>query len=174
MLKKFFLLATALVVLFILGGVMLPSTYNIEERIVINASVEEIDPFVSNLNAWEKWTPWNAQDPSMKTQILQATGVGASQKWSGQSGEGRLVFTHIDPKKGVDFELFFDKEHYRCLSGLRYEPLGAKQTRVVWYMKGSIDAPVVGGYVAALTQSMGSNAYKKGLEQLKKVVERQR
>lgn len=171
MLQKFFFSVTALILLFILGGLLIPNDYEIRQEIVINAPVSAIEPHISDLKAWKAWTPWEAQDPTIKTLIKQAKGVGASQSWKGDSGDGRLIFTHVDPKKGVDFDLFFNQNSYQCQSGLRYEPIDASHTKITWYMKGKVTTPIVGGYVAWLTESMGSSAFDKGLKKLKNLVE---
>jgi len=51
-LKKFLLGLGAMVVVFLLAALLLPSTYHVERSIVINESVDKVYPQVANLNNW--------------------------------------------------------------------------------------------------------------------------
>ncbi len=170
MIKNVMIITSAILALFIIIGISLPNSYEIKRTVTINAPVEKVHALVGDLNQWPKWTPWLAADPSIRTTVVQASGVGASQKWEGNSGNGSLTFTSNDPQKGIDFDLYFDNNSYRCDSGFIYTPSG-NMTVVSWYMRGSVDFPIVGGYVAYMTESMNSDMFDNGLLKLKKMAE---
>ncbi|MFG0334978.1 MAG: hypothetical protein ACF8TS_16600, partial [Maioricimonas sp. JB049] len=51
--------AGVLVMLFLVVAYLLPDSYRIERRIVIDAPPEEIHAWVGHLKRWPEWTVWN-------------------------------------------------------------------------------------------------------------------
>lgn len=161
-----------LLVVVIAFGFFLPTEYEVSRSIVINAPNQEIHSYLNNLKKWGKWSPWVEKDPSLKVTLGEITsGVGATQSWIGDSGEGSLIFTYSDPDSGIDYDLDFNKGKYKSTSSFQYEPLG-DSTKVVWSMSGDTNTPIIGGFFAYKMDSWVGSDFEKGLKNLKKVVEK--
>ncbi|MEQ9620309.1 MAG: SRPBCC family protein [Deltaproteobacteria bacterium] len=153
-------------------GLLLPSSYQVERSIVIDAAPEEVHEYVGNLKKWDDWGPWKEEDPSMVVSLGEKTsGVGASQSWVGDSGTGALTITESSPSEGIRYDLLFDGGTYECTSSMTYDRLQDGRTEVTWEMSGDMGRSVTGGYFAVLMDSMVGNMFDKGLSNLKREVE---
>ena len=117
--------------------------------------------------------PWKEQDPTIEiTYGKKTTGVGASQTWTSEqeAGEGEIVFTSSESKRGVEYDMSFDQGKYTSKGTILYEEMG-KSTRVTWSMSGDMSTPVVGGYMVLLFSPMMGDAFHKGLSTLKSQIE---
>ena len=169
MIKNFMMITSAVLALFVAGGLMLSNEYEIRESKTINVPVEKIHELVGDLQQWNQWDPWQADDKTLKTEVSQATGKGASQKWVSEHGRGSLMITDSDSKRGISYELRFGSSNNISYAGFEYTPSGDR-TVVTWYIRGKVSTPVIGGYVAALSSS-NTSMLKKGLDNLKKLAE---
>ena len=173
--KKVLISIGAALVLFLLAGLFLPSDFHSEASIEIKASKDKIYPLIGDLRQWPVWEPWKGEDPTIKTTFgATTTGVGASQSWLGEkAGDGRLTFTMAKPTKGVEFDLFFDKDRHEWKGGMRFDDKQGKDTqRLTWYMKGKMDYPVIGGYFALIVGIMNRPTLEKALKNIKKHAEK--
>ena len=169
--KSLIALLIIIIALFIVIGIFLPKDYTVSRSVVIDASSQQIHPYINNLNNWPKWSPWVENDPTLKVTVGDiASGVGASQSWVGKDGDGSLVITESNPQKGIDYDLEFNQGQFKCKSDFKYVPDGP-DTQVVWEMKGKVDTPVLGGYFAAKMDKWVGAEFEKGLQNLKKAVE---
>lgn len=168
----------AVIVVFILivavVGLFLPTTYRVKRSIVINAPPERVHEYVGNLSKWEKWSPWEEEDPTLIVTLGEKTsGVGASESWVGDNGDGAITITESSPSEGVNYDLLFDGGTYECAGSMTYEVLPEERTEVTWAMSGDMGKSVTGGYFALLMDFMTGNMFDKGLSNLKRVVESQ-
>ena len=172
MLRKLLTIVGILILVFVVLGALLPRQYHVSRSIVVNAPPARIHPLVDDLKRWEEWTPWRATDASIVTTFGPTTvGVGASQTWKGEKGEGRLTITKSDPGKGIEFDLVFVHDGEIPGKGwITYSPaVGA--SRVEWALDGSMEMPVVGGYFALMSDMMMGGMLEQGLKSLKARVE---
>ena len=160
-----------LIVIFVIAGLLLPSTYSVERSIVIDATPAEIHEYVGDLNKWEEWEPWTEADPSIDvTRGYKTTGVGANQTRTGDSGNGTLEFIMSSPETGIEYDLVFDGQ-FESRSAILYEPAKNGGTEVTWIMSGDTEKPVIGGDCAVMIDVMAGDMFEKGLSDLKQVVE---
>ena len=175
MIKKLLFLLLAAVVFLVVVGLFLPTTYHVERSIVIDAAPAEIHPLVNDLERWDEWEPWSADDPAVAvTRGSITTGVGASQSWTSKSGDGQLTFTDSKPKSGIVYTALFDGQ-FKTTGRVGYEMLSiddSASTQVTWSLTGGEDAPkVIGGYFALAMDNMVGPFYESGLAKLKAAVE---
>lgn len=173
-LKTIFSAIIILIVIVVVVGLFLPTSYTVERSVDIDATPVQIHKYVGDLNNWSTWEPWREGDPTIVVTHGEKTkGVGASQSWVGESGDGALTFTKDSPTEGIEYDLFFDDGAYVSQSAMTYDPLGDGETKVTWTMSGDIGAPVIGGYFALMMDSMIGDMFDKGLSNLKNTVEDQ-
>ncbi len=163
-----------IIVVVVVVGLFLPTSYTVERSIVIDASPNRIHEYIGDLKNWDSWSPWKEEDLTLViTHGEKTKGVGASQSWVGDSGDGALTFTKDSPTEGIEYDLVFDGGTYVCRSAMIYEHLEDGETKVTWTMWGDMGTPVVGGYFAMMMDSMVGGMFDKGLFNLKNTVEGQ-
>lgn len=158
---------TALLVI----ALFLPDKKVMSNSIVVNAYPRPIYGMVNSLKNWEKWSPFNEEDPAMVSEYSGPEfGVGAHQSWkSKKSGNGNMtIIGSIFEKKVIcELDLNYGSKD-STLFILERVPEGTKvtwETRVVkaGYPLGRLMWLIAGG--------MMDKTFNKGLENLKKVVE---
>jgi uncharacterized membrane protein len=172
--KTLFSIIVILIVIIVVVGLFLPTSYTVERSIVIDASPSQIHKYVGDLNNWNSWEPWSEGDPNLViTHGEKTKGVGASQSWVGDSGDGALTFTKDTPEEGIEYDMVFDDGTYVCQGAMTYDSLEDGETKVTWTMSGDMATPVLGGYFVLMMDSMVGQTFEKGLTNLKNTVENQ-
>lgn len=152
-------------------GVIIPNKVNVKRSIEIKGTPEQIHDYVNNLEQWSKWGPWASMDPSMKTTIGEIkSGVGASQSWQGEGGNGSLTITSSSIEKGIVYDMLFEGDPGVYQAGLTYQPQG-DTVRVTWYMTGEMKPIIIGNYFSLLMDSLVGDSFEQGLNTLKRTVE---
>ena len=170
MFKKILIVLVVIVAAVAVVGFFLPTEYDVGRSVVIDAPPAKVHDYVGNLKKWEEWGPWQAHDSSIKITYGEKTqGVGAHYSWTSQDGPGELTITKSDPQTGVEYDMLFDNQ-FKAKGAVTYAKEG-DGTRVTWSMSGNQDVPVVGGYFAALMDTMVGSYFEEGLANLKKKVE---
>lgn len=169
MLKKFLTALAVFILVFVLVGAVLSREYRVSRAIVVKAEPAKIHALVADLKRWDEWTPWKEQDPTVVTTIgTPSSGLGANQTWSGKEGTGWLKFTKADVATGIAFDMALNNggEDMPAQSSVAYAP-AAGGTEVVWSMSGTLDVPVIGGYMASMSDMMFGGMLESGLAKLK-------
>lgn len=168
---KIVLIALAvLLAVFTGAGLVIGDRYRVERSVVIDADPGAIHLILGDLRRWDEWTPWAEEDTTVVSVVGErASGVGASQSWTANSGDGHLVFTATSPVRGVEFDVFFGKDPAAHRSALHYDSAGPA-TRVTWSMEGEMNMPVVGPWFALLSDRMMGPMFERGLENLRRAV----
>lgn len=80
---------------------------NVLQSIHIDASPEKIYPLISNLNHWNRWSPWVLAEPTAK---ITTTNEGTYHEWEGDIiGAGNLKIESSQPNVSVAMALTFLK-----------------------------------------------------------------
>ena len=172
MLKKILLVLLAILAVALLVGLALPTAFDVERAVLVQAAPARVHAFVGDLRRWPEWTVWRESDPKLAVVLGPvSTGVGASQSWTDSSGSGRLVFTRCD-EAGVAYDMVFadDGEEMPAKGEIRYAPEG-EATRVTWRMQGDFAVPVVGGWLRIAMVGFVEDDFDKGLAKLKRMAE---
>ena len=167
---KFFgvLLLTVVVV-----GVIIPNKVDVRRSVEIEAPLESIHQYTNDLEKWGLWSPWLAQDPSIKTAYGEITqGVGASQTWTSASGNGTINFTESSLRKGIEYNMTFESDPTLYKAGISYQSKGST-TLVTWYMTGEMKPIIIGNYFSLLMDALVGDSFSLGLDKLKQLAEQQ-
>lgn len=139
MIKKILLALVLLVAGVAILAAFQPSTFHVERSITIAASPAALFPRVNDLHQTHEWSPWKEMDPKATyTFEGPASGVGASQSWSGNSdvGAGKQTIVESRPNELVRIRLeFFKPMEAVCDAQFALQPAGG-QTTVTWSMSG--------------------------------------
>ena len=125
------LIAFAVVVAAVLGyAATKPDAFRIERSVTVNAPAEKIYPMIEDFRAWEKWSPFPADEKV--TYSGAEKGKGSITSWSGKTtGEGSREITEAVPMGMVKMKLDFPamKTQFMAEFTLKREGEG---TRVTW------------------------------------------
>jgi len=178
---RFFKILLSLVVvsliIFVVGGFMIPPNWMVTRSITMNADSSKIYPLISNFKEWDKWSPWStSKDASVHyTYDGPESGIGAKQSWtSDKMGKGWMQLTTADPQTGVSYELFIDMNgHQSTLQGnLSFKVEGAS-TQVTWTDHGYSGNNYVDRWMSLFVKPMLGKQFDIGLANLKAMAEKE-
>ncbi len=159
--------------LFLAVGLLLPQDYEIRRSAVIQAEPEVIHQYTSDLQQWQHWQTWLEIDPSVKIEFGPIhKGTGASQSWTSDSGNGKLNITLSSPEKGLYYDISFNDGNNLAQAELTYQDAGEEGTEVIWHMKGNLNTPIFGGYLAFFMDQLVGDSFELGLVKLKNLAEK--
>lgn len=173
--KKLLLGVVILLLVLLLVGLVLPTDYAVSRSVVITADPGKVHRYVADLKLWEEWTPWKENDPSLQVTYGPTTsGIGASQTWKSDGGDGELTLVGVDPNTGIDYSMAFvdDGTRYPASGSITHKSV-ANGTEVTWSMKGDMKGMgFLSGWFATFSDSMMGPLFEQGLKKLKAVVEK--
>jgi hypothetical protein len=170
------LIVAGLAVVAVLGyAATRPDTFRVERTARIAATPEQIYPWIEDLRANERWSPYYRKDPAMRSVYGGPTrGVGASVEFEGnrEVGSGRVTITGSTPYRLVRMRL----QMFKPIKGdnvVEYvlEPTGTGATEVTWALNGR--QPYLGkvmSLVFDMDEMIGAD-FAAGLVNLKSLVE---
>ena len=167
--SRLLLCLLALVTMFLVVAVFLPSRYLVQRSIVIQARPEAIFPWVNNLKKWPEWTVWTKEsDPTMTFSYDgPAEGVGAVSKWDGKKvGDGSMTLTEASPASGIKYDLVLMHGKLHSVGGIGFESEGTG-TRVVWLNEGELGINPISRYFGLVMDRQIGPDFQQGLQKLK-------
>ena len=148
---------------------MLPQQYQVNKNIVIQAEQAIIEPYINDFSKWQQWSPWEAVDPSIIFNISKpSAGVGAHQFWRSNWGFGEMTITSITPST-VHLNILFNEEH--IATGIIDFTRKDNGNLISCTLLGEVTTPILGGYLALISQYILTNTVELGLNNLKTVVQ---
>jgi uncharacterized protein YndB with AHSA1/START domain len=152
-----------------------PKQFTYERSGLIMAPAEKIFPYLSNFKLGHLWSPYEQADPNMVKAFNGIDGaVGSSMDFKGnnKAGSGRLEIMSLDPNKRVKIKLTMTapiKAENFVIYTLTPEAGG---TRFSWSMEGNSN--FIGKLMTVVIdcEKMVAGQFSKGIENLKKVVEK--
>jgi uncharacterized protein YndB with AHSA1/START domain len=174
MLRKVLIALAALVVVLLVVIATRPSTYRVERTTRIAAPPDVVFALVNDFHAWNRWSPWEHLDPSMKKTIGgPPSGVGATYAWNGNDkvGEGKMQITESVPAQKVGIRLEFIKPMASVAQNeFSFRPEGGG-TQVSWVMNGKNDFMGKAFSLVADLDTMVGNDFEKGLASMSREAE---
>ncbi|MFD2244960.1 SRPBCC family protein [Pontibacter ruber] len=113
---------------------LLPVQCDVVRSRVMNASPDQVYPYLNNPTEWEKWSVWNkSYDPSMIHMYGgPLTGKGARLNWSGDKiGDGQIEFTESVSPTLLRYQQTIEGDHHETQGYFSLEKVNGG-TRVIW------------------------------------------
>lgn len=169
-----FVILTVVVVGFLGFASTVPDPFTVTRSKIIDASPEQLFPWINNLHKSHQWSPWTELDPNGKfTFEGPEEGVGAIQAWDGNDkmGAGKMTITESEPNKVVSMKLEFKRPmEDTSTSKLELAPEGSK-TKVTWSMAGRYQNTFQKAICLLMNMDkMVGSQFEKGLNNLDAVV----
>ncbi|HEY8388849.1 MAG TPA: SRPBCC family protein [Parasegetibacter sp.] len=162
----------ALIVIVLIVAAMLPSSYHVQQSIIIKAPVPDVMERVGNLNFYKQWNPWQQMEPEAQAEIVgEPVAPGHKYTWQGRRiGSGSLLLKQID-KKHIHFDLQFLRPWKSSASdNWLFEEWGDGGTKVTWQNFGNLSYPMARLFGPTLNKQLNQQ-FITGLENLKKMCE---
>jgi uncharacterized protein YndB with AHSA1/START domain len=166
---KIFLSLLGVLVLFLFYVSTREGKFNYSVTMPVNAPVEKVFPYLSDLKLGSQWSPFEKVDPDMKKEY-----VGNKLIFDGNSkaGSGSVEILKIVPNESVELKLIMTKP-FNAENLITYKVVPT-QTGVdfTWSMSGD------GGYMGKLMsvfidcEKMITDQFRTGINNLKQIVEK--
>nr|WP_298131053.1 SRPBCC family protein [uncultured Pseudoxanthomonas sp.] len=156
---------------FVAGGLLLPSTTHVERSVVIDRSPSQVFATLDSFERFAAWSPWAEYDPQAKyTFEGPARGVGARMRWAGNRavGSGSQEITASEPHHRIVVALDFDGSQAQASYLLAPEGQG---TRVTWAFDSAHGYNPFKRWLGLVFDRMIGADYEKGLARLKAMLE---
>ncbi len=172
-LKRLFVIALALVALFLVVGLFLPTSAHVERAITTSASPQTVYGIVSGFRRFNEWSPWADLDPNTRyTFSGPDAGVGARMEWQSDDssvGSGSQEVLAVEPGRSVTNKLDFGSQG-QATAKITLAPEGGG-TRIVWAFDSSFEGNYLGRYFGLMFEKYIGADYEKGLARLKVLAE---
>lgn len=167
-------IGVVILVIAVLGFVVslfLPSSFEAENEITINAPVENVFEEVNTIANWDNWEPWSLSDPTTKTTYEgPECGMGATRIWDGKKVKtGKIVIVESIENTSINTELYFrhDKPSYGFW---KFEQSG-EETKVTWGFKSDIGFNPIARIMMVMMSKKMDESQLKGLNKIKELAE---
>lgn len=163
----------AIIVIFILFTYLLPADFAVTRTQKIDAPLDKITPYLTNVKLWQEWSPWREKDPNMEMSYSENdTGDGAWFSWESKSqGKGKMVFTKVNDF-GVEYEIEFVGKGGPCHGSFEASDEDSTHSYVVWSFHGSSGMNPISRWFGLMMDKMVGPDFEKGLANLKRIAEK--
>lgn len=176
-LKKILILVVALILIVLTVALFVDGQYDVKREITINKSNQEVFDYIKYLKNQNNFSVWVKMDPNMKKTYKGTDGkVGFISAWDSKKegvGKGEQELVKIADGKRLDFELRF-KEPFEATDRayMTTTRISSNKTKVVWGFNGEMNYPMNIMLLFMDMDEMLGKDLKKGLENLKVVLEK--
>ena len=136
-------IVVAIIALFLLVALFLPSEVTVERTAVIEAPDSVIFDYITDFNNRTDWGPWFEMEPEAKVTLTEVTkGVGAGYAWEGEViGSGDMVINEVEENKSVKSTIKFLSPNSGEGTVLwKLEPV-ENGTQLTWSFSANMDYP---------------------------------
>ena len=171
-LKRISLIVLAIIALFFIIAIFLPSTYVVERGIEINKSVNEVYGYVADFNNFQVWNPWTPLEPGHDFTVQgDSATVGQKYSWQGEIiGSGEMVFTEFKQNHSIKSDIaFLSPQQGKGVVDWVFDG-DMNKTNVSWSITGEAGYPI-GRYFGLMMDSMLGNSFEDGMKNLKEKCE---
>lgn len=167
LLKTVGYIIAGLILVVLLLGLIAPNEVSTSRSTVINASQETVFSLVNELPTWERWSPWQRRDATIKNTYSEKTvGAGAYYTWTSEnSGAGQLTITGSYGPDSLHTEIDFNGQGV-AYSNWYFAPVD-NGTEVTWNFQSASPFPWNAFLLFQDVEGMLNKDYEEGLAFLK-------
>ena len=163
----------SLSIIFVAFGMFQDKEVSVSRGIIVNAPMNEVFDQFNDLNKRLLWSPFEAQDTSMRTTLGDITkGVGASYTWkSNTTVNESILYTEVVENQLIESELQFSADDENPAQGLVIFTDVEDGVKVTWEVHMNMGnnpfLRIMGRYMDDIVGS----TFEKGLDAMKKIAE---
>ncbi|TVP53495.1 MAG: hypothetical protein EA351_15335 [Gemmatimonadales bacterium] len=153
---------------FLTIGFLLPSTWETERSIWIEAESDEVFRYLDSAAEWQRWTP----APDSGTELYGPDrGVGSGRIWDDPGyGKGQFEITGSVPSTTVEYRVEVEGGAIEIEGTMRLTQEEGG-TRVLWRERGDFGRNPLLGYIAGRMEEMQGDQLDASLGSLRRLVE---
>ena len=152
-------------------GALLPSTFHVSRERTISVSLSRVSSVLSDLSKWAPWDPWQNSETNLKLEVSKnANGLWIGRWLKDGVEHGRVIQQPQQSKNTIEYNLERSGEPLRHLR-FELQDLGMN-TRVTWTVSGKNKFYPIGNIFAVQMEKYVGPVYEKGLNSLKKHLEK--
>lgn len=149
-------------------GFALPSTWETERTVRIQAPPDRVFPHLNSAAAWEAWTP---SPESGVERFGPAEGEGSGRRWDDPGyGAGEFVITRVDAPRSLEYRVDVEGGSIRIDGELHLQPVDGS-TELRWIERGDFGWNPLMGYLAGRMEAMQGEQLQASLDSLATLVE---
>lgn len=169
--KTLGLVVVGLLALVVLLSLIAPKEVITSSSTTINADPATVFQVVNELPTWERWSPWQRRDATIKNEYSEKkAGAGAYYTWTSEnSGSGQLTITDAYGPDSLHTLIEFDGQG-NTNSNWYFKPVD-KGTEVTWTFDSKFPFPFNAMLLFQDFEGMINKDYEEGLAFLKEEVE---
>jgi hypothetical protein len=151
-----------------------PAHVHVERSKVVNATTQDVWPYITDYKRFPEWSPWAGIDPAQKVEVSDpSSGVGAWYTWAGNKevGKGRMQKVAIEDQKKVVEKLEFIEPFESKADVVLTTDSVAAGTKITWGF--DTDMSFMGkaaGVFMNMDSSLGAD-FTRGLDKLATLAE---
>ena len=152
----------------------LPGHVHVERSKVVNATPQDVWPYLSDLKQFTTWSPWEGMDPTQKVEFSEpSSGVGAWYTWAGNKdvGKGKMQIVESEPPKKVVETLEFIEPFESKADVVLTSEAVAAGTKIAWAFDTEMGfMGKAAGVFMNMDSSLGAD-FTRGLDKLATLAE---
>jgi hypothetical protein len=171
--KKGTLFLLSIILLFVVIGIGLPSSYHVSRSEEINGSNKIIFPYLNNLAKWSSWTALNRnKDYSLIQKYSGSTqGIGSEMSYSGDKlGKGNIKIIDNELDDHVSFLLLINNR-FNTKGNIQIEPIAENVSKVTITLDGDVGFHLPNRYIILMMNNIAGSLFQESLNRLKLIVE---
>ena len=155
--------ASALLILALVVGFLLPGRWEVERSVVVAAPPAAVYPWLDDPHGWDRWAPLGDVKSTFSG---PARGAGATRSWDDPDlGDGTFTILAAEPDRAVQYRVEVQEGTLVTQGTLSLAPEGAG-TRVTWTEVGDFGSNPLMGYTALGMDRMQGNQMENALRRL--------
>ena len=150
----------------------LPKQAVVKQTMLVNASPNQVFPFINNTTNWKRWCAWNKNYDSSLIYMYggPVSGVGARQNWNGdKTGNWHMVFTVSAVNDSLTYELRQDGQPAKSNGSFTLEKT-EKGTLVTWQQTTPLEDNLLDLYKGAYQNYKTEKQIQEGLANLQALI----
>ncbi len=148
---------------FVIGGFVLPGTWETERDVTIRAAPEAVFDYLDSVEGWASWAPLAEVEG---TRSGPARGPGATLRWDDDEwGQGEWRITETTPQRRVAYEVLVEDGALVTEGQVTLTPV-TEGTRLAWTERGDFGWNPVLAYMALGMERLQGREMEKSLATL--------
>lgn len=171
--KKGTLFLLSIILLLVVIGMLLPSSYHVERSIQIKNSSKIIFPYLNNLQKWGSWTSLNVtKDYSLEQEFSGSNqGIGSELSYKGDKlGKGNIKIVDNELDDHVSFLLLINNR-FNTDGNIKIESISEMDSKVTISLDGNVGFHLPNRYIILMMNNIAGSLFEESLNRLKMVVE---
>lgn len=153
--------------LVLVGGLLLPGTWEATRTIHIDAPPEDVRPWIETLERWDAWTFWGEVEAEASG---PPSGAGATRSWDEPfHGQGTFTLTEATPRR-IAYRVEVEGGAMVTRGTLTLDPEDGG-TRVTWTELGDFGWNPLMGYAALTMGRVQGTELRRSLQRLQAIVQ---